>query len=94
MSWAAAARDVSRRCWCFCRVSRTARIDGIRHLHDISSGNEPRLPRQLLLQAWPAKTSHEVRKGNGLSVLTLGEWREVRFCGITTLGGVLFNAWD
>lgn len=28
------------------------------------------------------------------SVLTQGEWREVRFYGITTLGGVLFNAWD
>ncbi|MFI1354489.1 hypothetical protein ACH4TV_13035 [Streptomyces sp. NPDC020898] len=28
------------------------------------------------------------------SVLTRGEWSEVRFYGITTLGGVLFNAWD
>lgn len=28
------------------------------------------------------------------SVLTRGEWREVRLYGITTLGGVLFNAWD
>ncbi|MEU9353590.1 hypothetical protein AB0D65_22045 [Streptomyces griseoloalbus] len=28
------------------------------------------------------------------SVLTPGERREVRFYGITTLGGVLFNAWD
>ncbi|MFC8142393.1 hypothetical protein ACFUKV_11605 [Streptomyces paradoxus] len=28
------------------------------------------------------------------SVLTQGEWRDVRFYGITTLGGVLFNAWD
>ncbi|WP_318536229.1 hypothetical protein [Streptomyces glaucescens] len=28
------------------------------------------------------------------SVLTRGEWREVRFYGITTLGGVLFNSWD
>ncbi|MFP1626339.1 hypothetical protein ACLB9X_14445 [Streptomyces sp. 5K101] len=28
------------------------------------------------------------------SVLTQGEWREVRFYGITTLGGVLDNAWD
>ncbi|GAA5030609.1 hypothetical protein [Streptomyces siamensis] len=28
------------------------------------------------------------------SVLTQGEWREVRSHGITTLGGVLFNAWD
>jgi hypothetical protein len=28
------------------------------------------------------------------SVLTQGEWREVRLYGITTLGGVLFNAWD
>lgn len=28
------------------------------------------------------------------SVLTQGEWREVHFYGITTLGGVLFNAWD
>ncbi|MDX3800474.1 hypothetical protein [Streptomyces sp. AK04-3B] len=28
------------------------------------------------------------------SVLTRGEWREVRFYGVTTLGGVLFNAWD
>jgi hypothetical protein len=28
------------------------------------------------------------------SVLTRGEWREVRLYGVTTLGGVLFNAWD
>ncbi|MGW0538174.1 hypothetical protein [Streptomyces sp. NPDC003032] len=28
------------------------------------------------------------------SVLTQGEWRQVRSYGITTLGGVLFNAWD
>ncbi|MFJ9624220.1 hypothetical protein [Streptomyces sp. NPDC101181] len=28
------------------------------------------------------------------SVLTRGEWRQVRLYGITTLGGVLFNAWD
>jgi hypothetical protein len=28
------------------------------------------------------------------SVLTQGEWRDVRFYGITTLGGVLFNSWD
>lgn len=28
------------------------------------------------------------------AALTQGEWREVRFHGITTLGGVLFNAWD
>ncbi|WBO61775.1 hypothetical protein [Streptomyces camelliae] len=28
------------------------------------------------------------------SVLTKAEWREVRYYGITTLGGVLFNAWD
>ncbi|MFG2440711.1 hypothetical protein [Streptomyces sp. NPDC048508] len=28
------------------------------------------------------------------SVLTQGEWSEVRSYGITTLGGVLFNAWD
>jgi hypothetical protein len=28
------------------------------------------------------------------SVLTQGEWRHVRFYGITTLGGVLFNSWD
>ncbi|MEV4436647.1 hypothetical protein [Streptomyces sp. NPDC049585] len=28
------------------------------------------------------------------SVLGPGEWREVRNYGITTLGGVLFNAWD
>lgn len=28
------------------------------------------------------------------SALTHGEWREVRFYDITTLGGVLFNAWD
>jgi hypothetical protein len=27
------------------------------------------------------------------SVLTQGEWRQVRLYGITTLGGVLFNAW-
>jgi hypothetical protein len=32
--------------------------------------------------------------GVDTSVLTQGEWREVRFYGITTLGGVLFNAWD
>lgn len=28
------------------------------------------------------------------SVLTRAEWRKVRSYGITTLGGVLFNAWD
>lgn len=28
------------------------------------------------------------------SVLTQSEWREIRFYGITTLGGVIFNAWD
>ncbi|MFJ9721643.1 hypothetical protein ACIRP3_02745 [Streptomyces sp. NPDC101209] len=28
------------------------------------------------------------------SVLTPDDWREVRSYGITTLGGVLFNAWD
>ncbi|MEU1202602.1 hypothetical protein ABZ446_41175 [Streptomyces sp. NPDC005813] len=28
------------------------------------------------------------------SVLTRSEWRVVRLYGITTLGGVLFNAWD
>ncbi|MFQ6199474.1 hypothetical protein [Streptomyces sp. NPDC000405] len=28
------------------------------------------------------------------SVLGPGEWREVRYRSITTLGGVLFNAWD
>jgi hypothetical protein len=28
------------------------------------------------------------------SVLTQAEWRQVRLYGITTLGGVLFNAWD
>ncbi|MFE7096721.1 hypothetical protein [Streptomyces erythrochromogenes] len=28
------------------------------------------------------------------SALTHGEWREVRFYGITMLGGLLFNAWD
>ncbi|MFC9817176.1 hypothetical protein ACFVJM_34560 [Streptomyces virginiae] len=28
------------------------------------------------------------------SVLTQGEWRQVCFYSITTLGGVLFNAWD
>ncbi|MET8567676.1 hypothetical protein [Streptomyces sp. NPDC004783] len=28
------------------------------------------------------------------SVLSRGEWRQVRLYGITTLGGVLFNAWD
>ncbi|ONM46229.1 hypothetical protein [Nocardia donostiensis] len=27
-------------------------------------------------------------------VLSQNEWREIRFYGITTLGGVLFNAWD
>lgn len=28
------------------------------------------------------------------SVLTDGEWREIRFYGIATLGEVLFNSWD
>ncbi|MFE6283123.1 hypothetical protein [Streptomyces sp. NPDC057877] len=28
------------------------------------------------------------------SALTKTEWRQVRYYGITTLGGVLFNAWD
>ncbi|MFE3328510.1 hypothetical protein [Streptomyces sp. NPDC059176] len=28
------------------------------------------------------------------SVLTPGEWRQIRFYAITTLGGVIFNAWD
>ncbi|WP_240667669.1 hypothetical protein [Streptomyces luteoverticillatus] len=28
------------------------------------------------------------------SLLTQGEWRQVRYHGVTTLGGVLFNAWD
>ncbi|MEU2346310.1 hypothetical protein ABZ745_31530 [Streptomyces sp. NPDC013082] len=28
------------------------------------------------------------------SALTQSEWREIRFHGITTLGGILFNAWD
>ncbi|MET9514153.1 hypothetical protein [Streptomyces sp. NPDC002994] len=28
------------------------------------------------------------------SVLTQGEWRQIRYAEITTLGGVLFNAWD
>ncbi|MGW5639905.1 hypothetical protein [Streptomyces sp. NPDC003832] len=28
------------------------------------------------------------------SVLSRGEWRALRAHGITTLGGVLFNAWD
>ncbi|MEU2912941.1 hypothetical protein ACWCQ0_26695 [Streptomyces massasporeus] len=28
------------------------------------------------------------------SVLTQGERRDIRFYGITTLGGVLFNSWD
>lgn len=28
------------------------------------------------------------------SALTQGEWRHVRLYGITTVGGVLFNAWD
>ncbi|CUW33210.1 hypothetical protein TUE45_pSRTUE45c_0578 (plasmid) [Streptomyces reticuli] len=28
------------------------------------------------------------------SVLTRAEWRQIRSYGITTLGGVLFNAWD
>ncbi|WP_263636949.1 hypothetical protein [Streptomyces sp. CoH27] len=27
-------------------------------------------------------------------VITKAEWRAVRSYGITTLGGVLFNAWD
>ncbi|MFI1445400.1 hypothetical protein [Streptomyces fructofermentans] len=29
-----------------------------------------------------------------ISVLTQGEWREICFYGTTTLGGVIFNAWD
>ncbi|KDN73987.1 hypothetical protein DF19_42125 [Streptomyces olindensis] len=32
--------------------------------------------------------------GIDTSLLTQGEWREVRLYGIDTLGGVLFNAWD
>ncbi|MEV7086750.1 hypothetical protein AB0O07_12755 [Streptomyces sp. NPDC093085] len=32
--------------------------------------------------------------GVDTSVLTRSEWRQVRLYGITTLGGVLFNAWD
>ncbi|MEU6106444.1 hypothetical protein [Streptomyces flaveolus] len=28
------------------------------------------------------------------SILDQGQWREIRLYGITTLGGVLFNAWD
>ncbi|OKJ94946.1 hypothetical protein AMK26_30395 [Streptomyces sp. CB03234] len=32
--------------------------------------------------------------GVDTSVLTQGEWRQVRSYGITTLGGLLFNAWD
>lgn len=32
--------------------------------------------------------------GIDTSVLTQAEWRQVRSYGITTLGGVLFNAWD
>ncbi|WP_406726359.1 hypothetical protein WJ438_19275 [Streptomyces sp. GD-15H] len=28
------------------------------------------------------------------SALTQGEWSEIRFYGITMLGGVIFNAWD
>ncbi|MFG3721413.1 hypothetical protein ACGF8D_26800 [Streptomyces massasporeus] len=28
------------------------------------------------------------------SLLTPGEWRDIRLYGITTLGGVLFNSWD
>ncbi|MFJ4327374.1 hypothetical protein ACIP3A_30220 [Streptomyces tricolor] len=28
------------------------------------------------------------------SVLTRAEWRQIRSYGISTLGGVLFNAWD
>ncbi|MDX3496807.1 hypothetical protein ACKI1I_23385 [Streptomyces turgidiscabies] len=28
------------------------------------------------------------------SVLAQNEWRQVRYYGITTLGGLLFNAWD
>ncbi|MFD5913103.1 hypothetical protein ACFWHL_30755 [Streptomyces massasporeus] len=28
------------------------------------------------------------------SVLTQGEWRQVRLYGVTTLGAVLFNSWD
>ncbi|MEH6373540.1 hypothetical protein V7793_04140 [Streptomyces sp. KLMMK] len=32
--------------------------------------------------------------GVDTSVLTKGEWRDVRYYGITALGGLLFNAWD
>ncbi|MFD7242266.1 hypothetical protein [Streptomyces massasporeus] len=28
------------------------------------------------------------------SILTPGEWRDIRLYSITTLGGVLFNSWD
>ncbi|MFF8833256.1 hypothetical protein [Streptomyces sp. NPDC015131] len=28
------------------------------------------------------------------STLTRAEWRNVRSYGVTTLGGILFNAWD
>lgn len=35
----------------FCRVSSTARIDGIHDLHDSSPGNRSRLPQQQLVHA-------------------------------------------
>ncbi|MFI9721712.1 hypothetical protein ACIHFE_18975 [Streptomyces sp. NPDC052396] len=28
------------------------------------------------------------------SVLSEGEWRQIRFFGVSTLGEVLFNSWD
>ncbi|WP_181140828.1 hypothetical protein [Streptomyces sp. Ru62] len=28
------------------------------------------------------------------SVLTQGEWHQIRFYDIASLGGVIFNAWD
>lgn len=32
--------------------------------------------------------------GADTSVLMQGEWREICFYGIASLGGVIFNAWD
>jgi hypothetical protein len=41
----------------------------------------------------PAQLTRPLRDVD-TSVLTQGEWRQVRSYGITTLGGVLFNSWD
>jgi hypothetical protein len=72
----------------YCRVSTTAQdldrqIDAVRDA-GVAEGFVVLDRAQLTLSLSDIDTS----------VLTQGEWREVRFYGITTLGGVLFNAWD